>query len=157
MKILIVLLFAIAAAMPVNAQTEVKTFKTDLLNLLEAKHDYEKQMWMSKQRNKQDDLEQSKEAAVYSEKYMELYRHIRDMKDHYIAYIDQSIDSETPDLGARYTMYDYQIPISSRIRPGNFMTHLTYFKIVKYSLENDIDRLPTLSEIPFEIEPITSK
>ena len=156
MKTLIVFLFALSMFRNVNAQINssalsipsmsakvnapriILDIKTELLNLLKSKHDYERRLSVST----------GVDPEPYRIKYMESFARIKKHKTGVLSYIDNSLRDDTTVLDKKFVFYNYQSPISSSIGK-NMISYLTYFKIIKYTLENQKEILPPLSEISF--------
>jgi hypothetical protein len=160
MKTLIVFLFALSMftnvnaqitgsglstpAMPAkNAQTNSPDIKTELLNLLKSKHDYEKVIVLNKSFKTKQDPSSSKENYVRS------FAKIKENKAKILAYINNALRNDTTELNKKIVSYTYKAPYSSIIDYKSVFSYSTYFKIIKYSLMNQKDSLPPLSEISF--------
>lgn len=86
---------------------------------------------------------------LIKKKYLSSYAKIKANKDSVLSYINHSLTANKAALSKKVVWYKYQNPSSSFFDPKNRISLLTYFKIVKYSLENKKDLLAPLSEIPF--------
>lgn len=139
-KTLTTFLFAIVILTNANAQTKEPDIKAELFNLLKSKHDYEKVAMLLSE----EDAEPNKDI------YIKTYSKIKENKDKVLSYIDTAITVDRDTLSKKVTWYKYKNPMSSSFDPENRISYLTYFKIVKYSLENQKNIFPPLSEIPFD-------
>ena len=140
MKTLIIFLFAFSILTNVNAQTNSPDPKTELLNLLKNKHDYERKLSLGKKFNPEP----------YRTQYLKAFAGIKGNKGKVLSYINSSLKVDSIALSNEFVFYKYESPLSSFNDVKNRITLLTYFKIVKYSLENSKDILPSLSEISFK-------
>lgn len=130
MKSFCILLLVICTVSVANAQSP----KEKLLSLLKSKHDYER-------------MRSLKAKDANKEKYDKSYALIKQDKKNIISYIDSALKTDAPALSKKFIDYEYNNPLSSRMNLENIISQLTYFKIVKYSLENSKVILPPISEV----------
>jgi hypothetical protein len=137
MKIIILVLFSICFFTHSNAQTKSLDAKQELLDLLKSKHDWERAGYGSEKK------------ASFKTKYEESYAKIQGNRDSIIVYIDKALKVDAQALTKEFIYYDYWNPAMSVVHPKSRMSLLTYYKIVKYSLDDSRIKLPYLSDIPF--------
>ena len=137
MKAIILVLFFICLFSDSNAQTKSLDPKQELLDLLKSKHDWEGAIYGRK------------EKASFKTKYEESYAKIQGNKHRIIIYTENAIKVDSQALSKEFIHYDYWNPAMSVVHPKSRMSLLTYYKIVKYSLDSSRITLPYLSDIPF--------
>lgn len=138
MKTLIFFLFTICMITESNAQNSSVDPHKELLNLLTSKHDYERNLAV---RN-------NKDLPSFKTKYNQSYTKIKGNKAKIILYIDKALKENASSLSKEFIFYQFPNPLSSNVDPNNRLSLLSYFKLVKYSLENSKTVLPALSEVP---------
>jgi hypothetical protein len=137
MKTLIVFLFVIGMVTNATAQTNSPDIKTGILNLLESKHDYERRL----------SLRDERRVLPYKTKYIESFARIKENKSQVLLYINNALKADTTDLSKEFVYYEWENPFSSVNDVKNRISLLTYFKIVRSSLEGSKDMLPLLREV----------
>lgn len=138
MKTLITVLFSFFLLTNVNAQTGNSDSKTDLLNLLKSKHNYERMLSIGK------------DTARYKSIYSQACTRIKANEEKVLSYINNSLKFDSTTLSNELVDYMYVNPVSSVHDIKNRISLSAYFKIVKYSLENSRQILPRLAEISFK-------
>lgn len=136
MKTIILFLFAICICTYLNGQTKNFNSKQELLNLLKSKHDYERLLITSRNREN---------ALPFKTKYEEPYAKVLGSKRKIIEYIDNSLKVNEQALSEEFIFYQYHDPFSSKFDKNNRISLATYYKLIKFSLETSKVALPELS------------
>ncbi|HEY0670480.1 MAG TPA: hypothetical protein VGD22_20015 [Sphingobacteriaceae bacterium] len=139
MKTFLVIVSSLCILTKINAQPGNSDTKTDLLNLLKSKHNYERMLSIGK------DTGQS-----YKARYCKAFTAIKVNQEKVLSYINYSLKFDSTALSKEFVDYVYVNPVSSVHNIKNRISLLGYFKIIKYSLENSEEILPRSTEILFK-------
>jgi|GEM_PF-3333693 len=121
-----------------NAQITPVALKTQLMNLVKAKHDFERVSYATKL-----------DSAPSKDKYLVALNDMIKNRDSIITAIDQLLITDSVSLNEAKLPYVWINPVSSYFDYKNLISHSYYFKIVKYCLEKKMSALPRLKDVPF--------